>query len=274
MAAQSVVFYYYHAIRAAVAAGGTFEAGSTIDNFDHSPLYDNRQGERVIWTNDLGTANQSCRGPVDGSSLSDAIDTIILSGHNCTGQTVTAKGRTSNDDLITPNHTITAADRAPVVVPLTAAINAADTHLQVTFISDGTGAGDAIVPELTELWLTTKHTMSKAIEAGWNHPWRAPALSGFLNQSGVSSTWLFGPARKTYRLTWDNLTGADLVILKNMRTQTDEFTAPFWMQPPDSVFPIVMVELDRDSDWEQVFEAPLNAGTQHRITLPLIEVIA
>ncbi len=269
MSAQAVAFYTYHGFResAAVAAGGS--AISAIE-----PLYDGRLGELTFYSNSLGVSAGSIRPVLEQNALSDAIDTVIIAGHNFQGAEIVVHGQPSVTAHVPPEYVVTETNRTPIKVPLTVAIDPTDTSLQVRVRTDGTGPVDAIVPQMTELWITTKHEMAKRPAPGWTAPWRR-ATQRFVNQDGVASTWMFGPARQTFRLTWEDLAGADLTILENMRAQTRDYTEPFWLQPPDDTMaPLIYVELDRDSDWEQVFEAPLNSGLGHRITLPLIEVTA
>ncbi len=269
MANQDLILFYYNAGRAGVEAGGSL-AGRAVDNADRTSAIDGRQGEILLAAVDLGTLNFFVEFPLEQNALSDAIDTVIVSGHNFTGANLSAFGDPSSTSLVPGTSTITEASRETIRVALTVAPDSGDTSVQVFFAS--TGPEDAIIPELTEIFLTTAHTIQRPLP-GWDHGTRQ-AQQRFDNQSGGSSTWLLGRARQLYRFTWDNLTGADLTILENLRPQTNDFTEPFWLQPPDDSFPLVMVEIDRDSDWQQMFEAPLASGLGHRVTLPLIEVAA
>lgn len=269
MANQDLILYTYHAGREGVEAGGTIFA-SDVKNADLSPIVDGRQAEILLADVDLGTGTFAIQPPVEQNALSDAINILIVSGHNMTGANIAITGETSGDILLSPEVTISELARFPIVVPLTASVNAADTHIRATFSSNG--PEDGITPEMTEIFFTTAHLMKRP-GTGWDHGTRQ-AQRRFESQSGASSTWLLGRARQLYRFTWDRLTGADLTILLNLRPQTNDFTEPFWIQPPDDSFPIAFVEIDRDADWQQMFEAPLAAGLGHRVTLPLIEVVA
>ncbi len=269
MSNQDMKLYTYNAGRAGVESVGPITGSATV-NADYSSLIDGRQSEILYATQDLVTSAFFLKFLLEQNALSDAIDTVIISGHNLNGAFITANTIPSADDLVNPNQEIIEANRETILVPLSPAVNPADTRFQIFFVT--TGPADAIVPEVTEIFVTTAHTIKRP-EPGWDHGYRQ-AQQRFESQSGVSSTWLLGRSRKLYRFTWDNLTGADLTILENLRPQTNDFTEPFWLQPPDDSFPLVMVEIDRDADWQQMFEAPLASGLGHRVTLPLIEVAA
>lgn len=274
MAIQPVAFFYYHLFRESIARGNVLTNSAGVEPATAYPLHDSRQGETVRYTGDLAAGNKTVQCPYDNSNpLETALDTVIISGHNFPLHEVLVDANTPAFDLLTPNHTVTEAIRDPIVIALDTPIpTSIQDSIKVGIID--TAAGDSsIFPEWSEVWVTQRHTMTDPPVSGWDHSWRW-SQTRFVNQSGVTSTWLTGAARKTYRLTWENVTGADLVILENMRDQSDDFTQPFWMLPPDDAFPILLVEMDRDSDWEQVFLAPLTAGLAHRITLPLIEVTA
>ncbi len=58
----------------------------------------------------------------------------------------------------------------------------------------------------------------------------------------------------------------------DMRTQTADWAFPFWFRPPDTAFPHVFVELDRDATFVQDFDNP-QGGTSDRVTLNMIEVL-
>lgn len=274
MAYQAPAFYYYHAGREGEAAGGS-HTGTAVDNANFFTVFDSRQGELLVFTNSLGSADQLVNAPVDGSTLSDAIDTIIVSGHNFQGAKVVSFGQPSVKLLITPDFTVTQANKELLIIPLTPSelpIDPTDTGIQFRVKTDGTGPIDAIVPEVSEVFFTTRHAMVKGPKINWQHPW-VRSQRRFINAAGVSSTWLTGAARKTYRMTWENVTDADLTILLNLQIQTADWSHPFFFTPPDTAFPTLLMELDRESDWEQVFAAPLTAGIGHEITLPLIEVL-
>ena len=127
-------------------------------------------------------------------------------------------------------------------------------------------------PELTELFFTTKRELTRGPEPHWQHPW-ARTQRQFTSEGGVTSTWITGAARKRYRLTWRALVGADRQVFLDMREQTANWSEPFWFRPPDTTYPTILMELDRDSDWVQDFDSPLDSGTSDAITMPLIEVL-
>jgi hypothetical protein len=272
VAYQPIRFYYYHAAREAIAITYNLTPVKTGNQ-----QYDGRQGETFDWdalTFSAGVTTKRTHIQLEAAGTpGDDLDTLILSGHNINGNDVTLYTNPVTLDVdnwirIAPDYTVTEANGVPIVLPLTTA-SGADRFATLTILQ---GSGANIVPEISELFLTKAHEMARGPEPGWEHSWRRTQRR-FVNDAGVSSTMLLGAARKTWTFTFRGLEGADRTILQNMRTQTNDFSEPFWMRPPDTAYPHTYVELDRDSEWIQDQGNPLDQGTADTITLPMIEVL-
>lgn len=266
MAYQPPAFFYYHAVR----DGSSLVTAPVEASQDLSTLFDSRQSEAFVFSTDLDDTSKFIAVTRDGSAEGDAVDTIIISGHNFTGALLdcTAGTNPTAVDLLNPNYTVTEAVGDLIVVPLTDSDDGGDDKITLGIIA---GTAGAIVPQLTELFFTTIHEMTRGPEPDFNSSWRRNQ-ERFVNSAGVSSTQLRGGARKTYTLTWKQLVGADRQILLDLRTQTSDWSHPWFFRPPDDAFPTVLVELDRDENRIQDFDSPLDTGTSDRVTLNMIEV--
>ncbi|MEE8543977.1 MAG: hypothetical protein V3S94_08970 [Gammaproteobacteria bacterium] len=269
MSYQAPAFYFYHAAREAVSVA--------VDTPDPSPeaLFDGRQGEIYVYTRDFATAGNNNLFNIErpsGSPAADAVDHIIISSHNLNLSEVECFASPTVVDLLVPNYTVTEANGVPIFIPLTTVQPVAGGHEDVQISFRQGGAAGTVVPEMGEVFLTTKHEMSRGPDPGWDHPWLR-AQRQFVNESGVASTWLKGAARKRFNLTWHALEGADRQILFDLQEQTNDWSEPFWFQPPDTIYPSLLMQLERDSDWTQDGLSPLDTGTTDRVTLPLIEVL-
>jgi hypothetical protein len=263
MAYQNPAFYFQHAARVAQNADATPQPADATAEFN---LFDDRQGEPLTFESGPGVDVQTER--VD-TPAANAIDTMIVSGHNWNGLDLdiiaTEVGGGSPNPLLTGS-TVTEADGVPIFREFAAAPISVWPVLKVQLLLGDTGT------ELTEIWWTQKRELTRGPEPHWDHSWRREQHQ-FTSQSGVTSTWLTGANRKRYSMTWRHLVGADRQVFLDLREQTDGWSRPFWMRPPDTIYPTLLMELDRDSDWRQDFDSPLDSGTSDAITMPLIEVL-
>lgn len=265
MAYQAPAFYFYHGAREALSVVATGESAVPFE------IHDGRQGEPFIFSTDIGTSDKQFVIERPDTPEADAIDNLIVSGHNWLGMVINVETSPTVVDLLSPNHTVVEADGTPIFVPFTATQDVLPDHENLVMdLLQGAAAG-GVIPEVTEMFFTTKRTMSRGPEPNWDHPW-VRAQRNFVNDSGVSSVWAKGAARKRFRLTWRHLFGDDRQIFLDMREQTNNWSEPFWFLPPDDIYDPLLVELERDSDWQQDFANPLDTGTSDAITLPLIEV--
>ena len=171
--------------------------------------------------------------------------------------------------LDTDPYLVVEANGVPIIQPMTSI----DPMLHIqAFPFDFTNPNPSLEPELSELWYTKKLEMSRGPEPGWDHPWLR-SQNRFTSESGVTSTWLTGKARKRFELTFANVFGADRQLLFDLQAQTFDWSEPFWFRPPDTDYATLLVELDRDSLWRQDRDNPFGSGTSDRVTLPLIEVL-
>lgn len=267
MAFQETAFFFFHALREAGEANITLAPSEPANAF---PLHDGRLGELMQWTTDLGAGGKQVTVTRSDTPENDAIDTLILAGHNVSGAQVdVAAGAT---DMLDPNYIVTEANGTPVVIPLTLSVDVS-TEADIRFAIQTTGAPtDSIVPELTEAFFTVKRELTRGPEFNWTHDVvRNQNTQG--NDAGVTSTRLLGANRKRHVMTWRHLAGTDRQIMLDLIEQTDGLSQPFWFLPPDDIYPIQFVEVDRDSNWQQDFMAPLTSGTSDKVTLSMIQAL-
>lgn len=270
MAYRDPSFYFYNGGRDAVSVE---TIPSEVSNLKF-PFFDSRLGEVYTFETDLTAAASKFviieRQP---GAVSDAIDTIFVVGGNFPGNSLRCSGWPTtvgvDETFLGPTLTVD----TPIVDPIEYTLNTSVTgfdFIALKLLGD-VGPVD-FLPEFTEVFFTTKRTMTRGPNPHWEHPWQR-SQRRFTSDAGVASTWLTGPARKRYTLTWSHLFGADRQIMLDMREQTDDWSQPFFFTPPDTIYPTVFVELDRNSDWMQDHDSPLDTGTSDEVTLPLIEAL-
>ena len=258
MAYQSPAFYYYHALRDATSITNNAAITGELDF-----LFDSRRGEIIQWTTGLDAGAKTITVQRENTAISDAVDHVILSGHNINGEDINIFADSGN--LIDSFYTVTEANGDTIVIPFDSTDSDAEINLRIIASASTTD------PIWSEVFFTTKHEMSRGPRPDFDTSWRRNQQR-FVNDAGVSSTFLQGAARKTYTLTWEQLVGTDRQIILDMREQTSDFSNAFWFLPPDDSFPIVFVELDRDASFIQDFDNP-QGGTSDRVTLSMIEVL-
>lgn len=268
MAYQNPAFYFYNHLRATLDA-----STSPTNQGDLFALYDSRLGELFAFDTDLAASTKHIIADLNQTAESNAIDTLIISGANCPGNEmrVLSYPVTFGVDVVArgPELVVPTPVPEPIVYELDSDFGTDDVlSLRVR---TGSGSG-AVFLEYSEVMFTTKRELTRGPNPGWDHPWQR-TQNRFESPGGVTSTWQTGPARKRYTLTWSHLFGADRQIFLDMREQTNDWADPFWFLPPDDIYPIVFMELDRDSQWTQDHGNPLDSGTSDEVTLPLIEVL-
>jgi hypothetical protein len=230
-------------------------------------MFDDRQGEVVTFTN---TGDVFVNVDRELTAEADAVDTMIISGHNFAGLNIQVfaveSGGGGTPVAMYPNTPVAEANGVPIIIPLTPVSTSPNDSVQLGIV------GTVSPAELTELTITTERTLTRGPVPRWTHPWRR-TQEQFTSSAGVTSTWLTGAARKTWRITWRVLSGADRQVFLDLREQTNQWASPFWFRPPDSAYPTALYELDRDSDWQQDLDSPLDSGTADQITMPMIEVL-
>ena len=266
MAYRNPAFYFYHGAREALSVTGVSPASD-----ETSALFDGRQGEVYIFGQDFTAGVSGIRVTRDDTPEANAISHLIVAGHNWNLAEISVFTNPTFEDMLDPNYSVTEANGTLISIPLDPVAVLPDNEIIRVQVSIGTAPG-SVVPEWTECFLTTKREMSRGPDPEWEHPWLRQQTQ-FTNEAGVTSTWLKGAARKRFRMTWHALEGADRQILFDLQAQTNDWSEPFYFEPPDDTYPLLLVELARDADWQQDFPAPLGTGTTDEVTLDLIEVL-
>lgn len=275
MAYQAPAFYFYHAARVSgLLDPANITTAPTDVGISKSPLYDSRQGELYTPTLEIQAVNHDTNIDITGDTISNLVDTILFTGGNFEGNAVacfsypTTIGVDANTLLAIT--TVPGPFEKVVKLDLTATPGTDDF---ITFrINPGVGP-TGFIPTVSEVWFSQERAMERGPDPGWDHPW-VRSQNRFNTPGGVTSTWKTGGDRKRYNMTWNSLAGADRQILLDMRDQTDGWTQPWFFRPPDTEYPIVKVELDRDANWKNDIDDPLTAGTTDEVTLNMIESLA
>lgn len=241
------------------------------------PTFDGRQGELFQFEDSFGAnATKRLEYALDTSVPEHhLIDTVIISGHNMNGNDLQIVSRVPGTEIVYGPTEVVEANGELILAEFTPGTPDRD-ELAVEFIQ---GSGSSLnITEYTEVFASIKRTPGGANpvrggpEFNWNHSWERTQRD-FLNDAGVSSTLLLGAARKTWNLTWRNMTGTDRQIFLDMREQTSDWAHPFWFLPPDDAFPIQFVKMNANPQFIQDFINPGLAGVSDSITLPMIQVI-
>lgn len=198
-------------------------------------------------------------------------DTVIIAGHNAAGNDVNVIDGAATD-LLNPDHTLTAGVN---VIPLTAAYVSGATTVKII---KGLGSGATVV-SLSEVVVTRKRTLSRGPNPSWSHGWansftrhESPAgVSVKFPRSVASPSAPLGQSQKTFKLTWEHISGADRQVFLDGRLQTSDWAHPFWFLPPDDEFDILQVEMSSDPVWRH--HQTDNAGQTDTVSIELIEVL-
>lgn len=268
MAYRPPVFYFQNAGRLGSARRVDFLFSSALTVGTAAQLIDGLLETPVTLTDTLLTEAAFWILPLDGSAESQALDAVIVAGHNWSGADTLIRQFDSMVDLSVQT-LVPVADGVLFVIPLT--LNtpySGQVGIQIALLTNG-GPEDSTVPSVTQLFATQARQMTRGPAFNWEHPW-VRSQARFETPGGVSLAWQTGDARKTFRLTWENVTGDDLQILIDLREQTAFYSQPFFFLPPDDTFDLMHVEVT-DSDWSHDFYGSATPG--HRITLTLREVL-
>lgn len=269
MAYRDPVFYFYHAARHGAALGGSFAVSSARTVGGDPQLIDSLVDAPLTLTDTLLTEVGSYTVPIDGTAISQAVDTLIVAGHNWEGADVSVLAQPSSLDLIASDPTVSVADGVAFPVALDQNVPfTSKTQLEVQITTNG-GAEDSTVPSVGELFFTQARTMTRGPMPNWDHPWRR-WQERLATQGGVSHAWQTGVARKTFEMTWENVSGADLTLLTDMREQTAGYAHSFWFLPPDTDYGLIQVEVAGEPLWDHAWQGSVPA---HRVTLSLVEVL-
>ena len=197
MAYRSPVFYFYHAGRQAQYLGNAFSFSSAITVGAQEQLVDDLEGPQVTLTDALQSGAGRFDLPLDGSTESQAVDTVVIGTHNWFDTDVMVKTLPNAFDLIGANRRTTEANGTRFSIPLTQNVPYADqTQMRVSVTTTGAGT-DSIVPSVGELFFTIARQMTRGPMPNWDHPW-VRSQAQFETPAGVSHSWKTGTARKTF----------------------------------------------------------------------------
>lgn len=269
MAYRNPAFYLWHDLAEATTVN--ISAGSTKGSKGNA--YDYRQDELLGWPSEASPNAESVaaepRAEVS-SGVYQFVDTLIIPAGSVFSGTasanlvmdVDATYATSPQTYLAP----TPIDETLQVLPLSSPAGSTSRgYCIIQLIRDTTST-----VEIGELYLSEKREMSRGPDPGWDISSRSHSTDA-VSMAGVESSRITGASVTTFRLKWNALGAADMVIIDDLLTLCGT-ARPFYFAPPDDRYPEVMLcKLSRDPQMRQRRSNP-GAGIAYDLQLDLIEV--
>ena len=263
MAYRNPRFYFHHALRSAgvAALGGSAFATANPRAYVHD------SGLGRNGTYNAAAVNQYVKADRGASyaTLPQPDRLIIPSGHNLGTNTLEVRHHTSDPpDGVTGTlvYGPTAQAAGLRVLTLTAITN---RYLSITVPASGAWS-------FPELWLSVLRTTTRGPDPEWKDS-KAANQSEAQMRSGETYRLELGPERRYFEFTYRALSGADLTVFTDMRTETRNGLFPLWVDPPDDGETAILMQIIDGLEFEQDFPVPAN-GAQYQLTLRLLEVLA
>jgi hypothetical protein len=265
MAYRNPRFYFHHALRSAgVAAIG----GSTFATLNpRAYVYDSGLGR--LGTFNAAEANQFVKADRGASfaALPQPDRLIIPSGHTISTNTLEVRHHTSDPpDGVTGTliYGPTAQAAGLRVLTLTALTA---RYLSVTVPASGAWS-------FPELWLSVLRTTTRGPDPSWKDARVANQFEAQM-RSGETYRLELGSERRYFEFTYRALSGADLLVFTDLRTETRNGLYPVYIDPPDDSESAMLMQLLGGLEFEQDYGAPASpTGMNFKVTLRLLEVLA
>jgi len=264
MAYRNPRFYFHHALRSAgVAALG----GSTFSTANpRAYVHDSGLGRLATFA--AAAANQFVKADRGASyaSLPQPDRLIIPNGHTLSTNTLEVRHHTSDPgDGVTGTLVYGPTAQAAGLRVLTLGAAISNRYLSITVPSSGAWS-------FPELWLSVLRTTTIGPDPEWTDGKAANQFEAQM-RSGETYRLELGAERRFFEFTYRGLSGADLAVFTDMRTETRNGLYPLWVDPPDDGETAILMQILGGLEFEQDFPAPV-AGAQYRLTLRLLEVLA
>jgi hypothetical protein len=266
MAYRNPRYYFHHALRSAgVAAIG----GSTFDAIK-ARVYVHDSGLSLNGAFDVAAVNQFVKADrgVGFASLVSPDRLIIPSGHTISTNTLELRHHTSDPPNGTTGTLIygpTAQAAGQRVLTLSPVLS--QRYLSVTVPASGEW-------EFPELWITQQRTTVKGLGLDWRD---AEVANQFENRLEGGQTYRLelGEDKRRFEWVYNGLSGADLQVFKDMRTETRNGLYPMYVDPPDDTESPILMQAIEGIEFEQDFQSPASSiGPQFRLKLTLLEVLS
>ncbi len=261
MAFRGPRFMYHHSARVGLASlvGSTEATG-----FPRERIGDNSIRRLARWNATTGTQWIGW----DGEAGHVDIDRLLIpSGHNLSGETVTVRSHTSTFTAETDGtlrHSFTAA--AGLIDEEFTAIT--DRYLAITATAGGSQR------DLAEAVLTETRTDTPGPDPGWRDEYLPNQVETELS-SGATFRRARGAAKRRFAFNWHGMSGTDLAVFTDMRTETETGLYPVWVDPPEDTtspedaIPMRIIRLELTQD----YPIPM-ASIEYSVQLELEEVIS
>ena len=265
MAYRNPRYYFTHTLRTAGAAN---LGGSTFSTANPR-AYVHDSGRNRNGTFNAAAVNQYVKVDQGASFASLPVPRylIIPSGHNLAGTTLAVR-----------NHNSDPPDGVTGTLLFSAAVAAGHAFLDTnpganqrwwTITVPASGAWS-----YPELWLAQQRTTTRGPDPSWKDAKIANQFEAQM-RSGETYRLELGSERRYFEFTYRALSGTDLAVFTDMRTETRNGLYPMYVDPPDDSESAILMQLLGGLEFEQDYGAPASAtGMNFKVTLRLLEVLA
>lgn len=267
MAYRNPRFYFHHALRSAgVAAigGSTFATVNGV--LSRGYVHDSGLGR--LGTFNAAAVNQYVKADRgSGYALLPSLDRLIIpSGHTISTNTLEVRSHTSDPpDGVTGTLRYGPTAQAAGLRVLTLTSPILTRYLSITVPSSGAWS-------FPELWLSQLRTTTRGPDPKWTDAKVGNQFEASM-RSGETYRLELGAERRLFEFTYRALSGADLAVFTEMRTETRNGIFPLWVDPPDDAESAIPMQILGGLEFEQDFATP-SVGPQYAVKLRLLEVLA
>lgn len=264
MAYRNPQYYFHHTLRSAgVAAIG----GSTFSTTQpRAYVHDSGGGRNGAFN--AAAVNQFVKADrgTGFATLPSCNRLIIPSGHTLSTNTLEVRHHTSDPpDGVTGTLIYGPTAQAAGLRRLTLSTPLTNRYVSVTVPASGAWA-------FPELWITEMRQTTRGPDPSWKDAKVANQFEASM-RSGETYRLELGTERRFFEFTYRALSGADLIVFTDMRTETRNGLYPLYVGPPDDSEEVIMMQILGGLEFEQDFEVPSN-GAQYQLTIRLLEVLA
>lgn len=262
MAYRNPRYYFHHMLRAAgvAALGGSAFATANPRAYIHDSGLGRNGTFAAAATNQFIKVDRGAGAPsLPASRL------FIPSGHNLGTTTLEVRHHTSDPpDGVTGTLIYGPTAQAAGLRVLTLA-DITGRYLSVTVPASGAWS-------FPELWISQERTTTRGLDPSWTDAQVANQFEAQM-RSGETYRLELGVVRRMFVFRYRALSGADLAVFTNMRTETRNGLYPLYVDPPDDGESAILMQILDGIELEQDHPVP-GSGATYSLTLRLLEVLA
>jgi hypothetical protein len=255
-------YYFHHALRSSgVLGGSTFSA-------TNPRAYVHDSGLGRLGTFNAAAVNQFVKADrgTGFASLPTPDRLIIPSGHTLSTNTLEVRHHTSDPpDGVTGTLVYGPTAQAAGLRVLTLGTAISNRYCSITVPASGAWS-------FPELWLSVERTTVRGLDPDWKDSKVANQFEAQM-RSGETYRLELGSERRYFEFTYRAISGADLLVFTDLRTETRNGLFPFYVDPPDDTESAILMQLLGGLEFTQDFSVP-TSGAQYSVTLRLLEVLA